>query len=198
MLIWRCRERENYVDHSRLWGFACLTIGTSAVALSSLCTALVLLGHDPARTRLWTTLGYIAVAWAVVYPLATWVTRGRRPTAQLIGYNVIYLAAYLLLRQIMFSDRGLGDAVQFILTGMLLGCIGMSSRYWGVFLYSGFVILALAWPVTIASRQPWFDPYGPALVGGCQGLPLIAFGVTYLRPGFMPLNYAGFARGRKI
>ena len=186
MLIRRCRERENFEDHSRLWGIACLAVGTSAIALSSLCTALVLLGRDPAWTRTWTASIHIAFLWIIIYPLATWFTRGRRPTAQLIGYNVIYFAAYLLLRRVLTSDRGLGDAVQFVLTGMLLGCVGMSSRYWAVFLYSGLVVLALSWPVSLASRQPWFDPFGPALVGACQGLPLLAFGISYLVPGLGP------------
>lgn len=69
MLIRRCRDRENIVDHSRLWGLACLICGTTAIVMSSLCTALVLLGRDPARTRGWTALVYIAVAWFAVYAI---------------------------------------------------------------------------------------------------------------------------------
>ena len=47
MLTDRCRERENFEDHSQLWGLACLAVGTSAVVTSSLCTVLVLLGATP-------------------------------------------------------------------------------------------------------------------------------------------------------
>lgn len=182
MLVRRCRNRENYEDHSRLWGLSCIAVGASALLLSGFCTILLLLGAEHAWTRRWTSSCYIGFSWFVVYPLTAWLTRGRRPTLQLIGYNFFYLIAFITIRGVLASDRSTADSTQFFVTGIVLGSVGLSSRYWIHFLYSGLLILSLSWPVALASRQLWFAPLAPLVLGSAQGLPLLAFGISYLWP----------------
>ena len=121
----------------------------------------------------------MAIWMAIIIP-ALWVTRGRRPSSQLFGYILILLASNFVLRNAMALDRSLADPLQFLTLGVGFGCLGLGSRQWFLFLYLGLVMILLSWPVAIAARQTWFDPYGSVLLGASQGLVLIAFGVTYL------------------
>jgi hypothetical protein len=51
-----------------------------------------------------------------------------------------------------------------------------------LFLYLGLCMIVLSSLVAMVARQPWFDPYGPALLGLSQGVVLVAFGISYLSP----------------
>ena len=181
MLIARCRERDNVEDHSLLWGLAGLLIGATSVIMSTLCTILGLFGHIRDWTWSLTSGIYIVVTWGLIAPLTAWSVRGRRPTVQLFGYQLIFALAYFILRTVIVPDFGPGNGAQFLITGIIYSCIGLSNPQWGLLLKIGLGILVLSWPAAVAFRQPWFTPFIPMLQGWAQGLPVLAFGASYLR-----------------
>lgn len=188
MLIARCRLRDNVEDHSLLWGLAGVLLGATAVVMSTLCTALCLLGRDPKWTAVWTSGVYIGLTWGLIIPATVWSVRGRRPTVQLFGYQLIFTLSFFILRGVIKPDAPTAIAVQFLITGITYSSIGLGNRQWSLLLKIGLGILLLSWPVALASHQTWFTPFVPILQGWAQGLPILAFGASCLRRATRPKN----------
>ena len=181
LLVRRCRVLDNVDDHMKLWGLIFLITGPQMFLTAVSVSMLTLWGYDLSKIRPWTAVIIVGTWLALLIPTLR-ISGWRRPTSHLLGYVLILVTCYYILRSAMGLSHGMADAVQFLLMGALIGCVGIGSRHWPLFFGLSLFMIILASPVALASHQPSYNPWGPARIGACQGLSLLALSVSYLSP----------------
>lgn len=182
MLVERCRRGKRLEDHSRLWGMACLVIGSASIIFSTLSTVLIWFGADENVSR-WSTSWTFVAIWCSISAWALWATRARPPIRFMFLYTLLYFMSFMVLRLLIIGDANQADAIQVHIAGLLVACIGLGNRYGRKFFYIGMVTIFMSWPVAILLQRPVYAPLGSVIVGCALGLPLLTFGISSRRFG---------------
>jgi serine/threonine protein kinase len=183
LLVRRCRATPDVTDHSTLCGLAFWVIGPLCIVTSSLSTAFVLAGADHVTTA-WTCNNVFMCGMCGILGYAAWVTRFSAITVQLVAYQVVFVIAFFILRLVLIPDHVSAHAPQMLMLGLVASYIGLSNRFWRVWIVPGIVVMFLSIPFSYAVRYAWFQPFSEPVLGWTVGLVMLAFAARFTWPPF--------------